>query len=73
MNRISIVGASAGDLIGIWAMAIANNLKMSVIANMVAPYPTVGEINKRAAGAYFGPKLFDNPWLKRIVRLVQRF
>lgn len=69
----SIVGASAGDLIGIWAMAIANGLKMSAIANMVAPYPTLGEINKRAAGAYFGPKLFDNPWLKRIVRLVQRF
>ena len=69
----SIVGASAGELIGVWAMAIANNLKMSAVANMVAPYPTLGEINKRAAGAYFGPKLFDNPWLKRIVRLVQRF
>ncbi len=69
----SIVGASAGDLIGIWAMAIANNLKMSAIANMVAPYPTLGEISKRAAGAYFAPKLFDNPWLKRIVWLVQRF
>ncbi len=68
-----IVGASAGELIGIWAMAIANNLKMSAVTNMIAPYPTLGEINKRAAGAYFGPKLFDNPWLKRIVRLVQHF
>ena len=67
----SIVGEQAGELIGIWAMAIANNLKMSAIANMVAPYPTLGEVNKRAAGAYFSPKLFDNPWVKRVVRFVQ--
>jgi hypothetical protein len=39
---------------------------------MVAPYPTLGEINKRAAGAYFSPKLFDSARVKRIVRLVQR-
>jgi len=46
---------------------------MSAVASMVAPYPTLGEISKRAAGAYFSPRLFDSLWLKRIVRLVQRF
>ena len=66
-------GAQAGELIQTWALAIANKLKMGAIAAMVAPYPTLGEINKRAAGAYFGPKLFESPWIKRIVRLVQRF
>lgn len=69
----SIAGASAGDLIGVWALALANRMKMSAIAGMVAPYPTLGEINKRAAGAYFSPRLFDNPLLKRIVGVVQRF
>ncbi len=69
----SIVGASAGDLIGIWALAIANNLKMSQVAGMVAPYPTLGEVNKRAAGAYFSPRLFENPMVKRVVGLVQRY
>lgn len=69
----SIVGAQAGELIGMWAMAIANGLKMSAIANTVLPYPTVSEVNKRAASAYFTPKLFENPWVKRIVGLVQRF
>lgn len=69
----SIVGAQAGELISVWALAIANGLKMSAVANMVVPYPTLGEVNKRAAGAYFAPKLFENPWVKRIVRLVQRF
>ena len=69
----TIVGASAGDLIGIWAMAIANGLKMSAIANTVLPYPTLGEVNKRAAGAYFSPKLFDNPTVKRVVGFVQNY
>ncbi|WP_299192495.1 FAD-dependent oxidoreductase [uncultured Litoreibacter sp.] len=69
----SIVGASAGDLIGVWALAIANNLKMSQVAGMVAPYPTLGEVNKRAAGAYFSPRLFESAMVKRVVGLVQRF
>ena len=68
----TIVGARAGDLIQIWGLAIANGLKMSAVAGMISPYPTLGEINKRAAGAYFSPRLFKNPWVKRIVRLVQR-
>lgn len=70
---VSIVGAQAGELIAVWALAIASKLKMSAISGMVAPYPTLSEINKRAAGAYFSPKLFDNPTLKRVVRFVQRW
>ncbi|MEM7241969.1 MAG: FAD-dependent oxidoreductase [Pseudomonadota bacterium] len=69
----SIVGAQAGELIGIWAMAIANKLKMSAVAGMVAPYPTLGEVNKRAASAYFTPKLFESDMVKRVVRFVQKF
>ena len=69
----SIVGAGAGELIGIWAMALANNLKMSAIAATVLPYPSMGEINKRVAGAYFSPKLFESPFVRWLVGLVQRF
>ena len=69
----SIVGPMAGEIVGLWALAIANGLKMGDIAGMVAPYPTLGEISKRAAGAYFSPKLFDNPMLKKFVGLVQKF
>jgi pyruvate/2-oxoglutarate dehydrogenase complex dihydrolipoamide dehydrogenase (E3) component len=68
----SIVGAQAGELIGLWSLAISARLKMSAVAGMIAPYPTLGEVSKRAAGAYFSPQLFANPWLKRFVRLVQR-
>lgn len=69
----TIVGAQAGELIAVWAMAIANRLKLTAMANTVLPYPTLAEINKRAAGAYFSPKLFDNPVVKRFVGVVQRF
>ncbi len=68
----TIVGPQAGELIGVWSLAIAKGLKMSAIANMIAPYPTLGEINKRAASAYFTPKLFDSALVKRVVGFVQR-
>ena len=69
----SIAGAMAGELIGMWAMAIANNMKMSAIAGTVLPYPTISEINKRAAGAYFSPRLFESSTVKRVVGFVQRW
>jgi len=70
---VSIVGPGAGELINLWALVLANRLKMSHVAAMVAPYPTMGEIGKRVAGAYFAPRLFDNPRVKAIVGIVQRF
>ena len=68
----SIVGYQAGELINLWALALANKMKMSEIAAMVAPYPTIGEINKRAAGAYFSPRLFESDLVKQVVGFVQR-
>ncbi len=70
---VSIAGHQAGELISLWSMVIANGFKMKHVASMVAPYPTIAEINKRVAGAYFSPRLFDNPMLKRVVGLVQRW
>ncbi|MEM1373180.1 MAG: FAD-dependent oxidoreductase [Pseudomonadota bacterium] len=67
----SIVGKQAGELISMWAMAIANNLKMTAISNTVLPYPTLSEINKRAASAYFSPKLFESATVKKVVGFVQ--
>ncbi|MEJ6399411.1 dihydrolipoyl dehydrogenase family protein [Yoonia sp. 208BN28-4] len=69
----TIAGHLAGELIGMWAMAIANKMKMSAIANTVLPYPTISEVNKRAAGAYFSPRLFESGMVKKVVGLVQRW
>lgn len=69
----TIVGHQAGELINLWSLALANNLKMGQIAAMVSPYPTIGELNKRVAGAYFSPRLFENQMVKQVVRFVQRW
>jgi hypothetical protein len=69
----TLVGQGAGEHIALWALALSAGLKMSAIAGMVVPYPTMGEISKRAAGTYFSPRLFDNPNVKRLVRAVQRY
>lgn len=68
---VTIAGPGAGDLIAPWALVLANRLKLGAIAAAVLPYPTMGELSKRAAGAYFTPRLFDNALVKRVVRLVQ--
>jgi len=54
----TIVGAHAGELIHVWALAIARGLKLSAVAGIVAPYPTRGEAGKRAAGDFYAPRLF---------------
>ena len=68
---VSIVGPQAGEAINLWALVLAQGLTMRQVAGMVAAYPTLGEINKRVAGAYFSPRLFDNPLIKRVVGMVQ--
>ena len=67
-----IVGAEAGELIHLWTLAVARGLSIGAVAGMIAPYPTLGEVGKRAAGNYFLPKLFTER-TKRLVRFLARF
>jgi len=69
----SIAGYQAGELINLWALVLANKMKMKHVAAMVSPYPTIGEVNKRVAGAYFAPRLFDSQMVRRVVGFVQRW
>lgn len=61
-----IAGSRAGELIQVWCLALSRRMKIGAVAQMVVPYPTLGEINKRAAGAYFTDWLFS-PRTRRIV------
>ena len=63
----SILGPEAGELIHAWVLAISQGLKIGALAAMIAPYPTLAEVSKRAAGSYFVPKLFSER-TKRLVR-----
>ena len=67
----SMVGAQAGELIQVWTLAISARLKIGALAGFVAPYPTLGEINKRLAGSYYTPRLFGNR-VRSTVRLLAR-
>ena len=66
-----IVGPSAGELIQTWVLAMSRRLRVGAVARMVAPYPTLGEANKRAAGNFYAPKLFSER-TRAIVRLLAR-
>ncbi len=63
----TIVGAQAGDLILPWVLAMKTGQKISTMAAVMAPYPSLSEVGKRAAGSYFTPRLF-NERTRRIVR-----
>jgi pyruvate/2-oxoglutarate dehydrogenase complex dihydrolipoamide dehydrogenase (E3) component len=69
----TLVGPGAGDQITPLSLAVGQGLKMSALAGLITAYPTRSDIIKAAVGAYYSPRLFANPWLKRAVALVQRF
>jgi pyruvate/2-oxoglutarate dehydrogenase complex dihydrolipoamide dehydrogenase (E3) component len=68
----SILGPHAGDLIQTWSLAITQKIKLGAIAGMIAPYPTLGEVNKRAAGSFYTAALFS-PKVRALVRFLSHF
>lgn len=67
-----IVGAHAGELIHPWGLAITAKLKIGAMASYIAPYPTLGEVGKRAAGSYYTPSLFSGK-TRKIVKFLSLF
>jgi pyruvate/2-oxoglutarate dehydrogenase complex dihydrolipoamide dehydrogenase (E3) component len=67
-----IVGAHAGELLQTWVLAVSQGLKIGAVANIIAPYPTLGEVNKRAAGSFYTPSLFSER-TKKVVRFLSHF
>lgn len=67
-----IVGPNAGELLLPWSLAIAKRASLRDMAGLIAPYPTLSEVSKRAAGSFFTPRLFS-PRTRRLVRFLQRF
>ncbi|MFN3934515.1 dihydrolipoyl dehydrogenase family protein [Parvibaculum sp.] len=76
-NHARVLGATiaaphAGELILPWVLAKSQALKLSAMASVVVPYPTLSEISKRAAGAYYTPTLFSTK-TKMLVRFLGLF
>jgi len=68
----TIVGAQASELIGMWALAIAQGLSIRAFADIVLPYPTLSELGKRASVDYFTPSLTSG-WTRRIIGWLRIF
>jgi len=68
----SILGPHAGELILPWVLAVGQKMKIGTMAGVIAPYPTLSEVSKRAAGSYYMPKLF-NERTRKIVRFLLKF
>ncbi|WP_136657524.1 FAD-dependent oxidoreductase [Nitratireductor sp. XY-223] len=69
---VSIAGAGAGEMINMWALAIANKMRLSNVRGYVPPYPTMAEIGKRAVITYYSP-MTRKPFIRRIIGLMRRF
>jgi pyruvate/2-oxoglutarate dehydrogenase complex dihydrolipoamide dehydrogenase (E3) component len=69
---VTIVGANAGEMINMWALAVSNKMSVRDVASYVAPYPTMSEIGKRAAISYFAPAT-RKPLVRRLVKFLRVF
>jgi hypothetical protein len=56
---VQILGPRAGDLLGEWVATLNGGVKLRTLAAAVHPYPTLVEINKKAAADFLAPKLFS--------------
>ena len=65
----SILAPHAGDHLPLWSLAISHRMKLKEIAGLILPYPTLGEISKSAASAFYKPVLFS-PRTQKLARLL---
>ena len=56
----SVVGESAGEIIHMISVAMANKVKISGLAQIISPYATRSEAVKRAASSWYTDALFSD-------------
>lgn len=67
---VSILAPAAGEMIGLWCLAIRRKLALRAIADLMLPYPTMSEIGKAAASQHYRQALFGKT-TRRLVRALQ--
>jgi len=67
-----IAGAQAGEIVNLLSLALSKKMTMKDLAGFIAPYPTLGELVRRAAISYYAtaPR---NVWLRRGIALLRKF
>ena len=67
----SVVGSQSGELIQVWSLAISQGLKITAMTRWVAPYPTLGEVNTRAALGYYALAA-GNPLVRKVSAILRQ-
>lgn len=67
----TIVGAQAGELIQMWALAVSQRLNIKAMTGFISPYPTLTEVNKRAAIKHYvtAPA---NPLVRKVIGILAK-
>lgn len=66
-----ILAPHAGEMIGMYALALRHRVPLASLASLVLPYPTRAEAGKRAAGTMFTARLFSAT-TRAVARLLMR-
>jgi pyruvate/2-oxoglutarate dehydrogenase complex dihydrolipoamide dehydrogenase (E3) component len=62
----TIVGAHAGELIQMWSLAISQKMNIKAMTGWISPYPTLSEVNKRAAIRHYAAAP-GNPVVRKVI------
>jgi pyruvate/2-oxoglutarate dehydrogenase complex dihydrolipoamide dehydrogenase (E3) component len=68
----TIVGAQAGELIQMWALAISQKLNIKAMTEWISPFPTLSAINKSVAERYYATAPSD-PGVRKLIGFLARF
>lgn len=69
---VSIVGHGAGEMMHFWSLALSRRMRARDLASYVAPYPTFGEIGRKAALSSFA-EAARKPALRGLIRFLRLF
>lgn len=67
----SVVGQQAGELVQMWSLAVSQGLNIQAMTQWISPYPTLSEINKRAAFGYYATAA-SKPLVRKVIGWLMR-
>jgi hypothetical protein len=59
VHGVSIVATDAGELILPWLIVVSQQIPLSRLADLVVPYPTLGEHMKNLVASYYNSALIN--------------
>ena len=68
----AVVGEHAGEIIQMWSLAISQTMNITAMTQWISPYPTLSEVNKRAALGYYAGKA-SSPLVRKVIGFLRMF